>query len=826
MNKEQGGADGSHDQQESAQDLSDSAEEKTLSPDRPSAKAVPEKRREAKITSKENEKSPKRNSSVRGAVGESLTSLSSEDDLKALRMRKKSSAADLLDPSPESVSVLPSQPHVKKSLRASPAAQAQVPSSYRGPVPIAGVKPAAAVEDDMEVSVDIPRNRAPRSSLLVPRSSAIRGDVENEDKPKVAAKSTQQKVISPMPASSGDKVSNSVPIRAQAANPLQRESFVRQSFERMSVTDDFVEDMPIRVVVRKRPISTIETNRGDRDVMDIHPGGVVLLHEPKVKVDLSKVVESHEFIFDDAFQATDSNEVIYNRTVKGLVSSIFSGGKATCFAYGQTGSGKTFTMMGSSPGNPSATSKNAGLYVLAARDIFIHLEKQPNRNLKVFCSCFEIYSGKLFDLLNDRSIIKCLEDSKQQVHLAGLSEHEVLNQQELLDLMSKAHNFRSVGSTGANLESSRSHQVLQIVVRAGSAANPVMNDAKARRPGGVVGRPSVAASSAFAKSISGKLSFIDLAGSERGADVTDSSKQTRLEGAEINTSLLALKEVIRSLVYRKTNPTGHTPFRGSKLTQVLKDSFVGDNTRTCMVACVSPSQFNCEHTLNTLRYADRVKEHAQSTPSVPAAGGAAVPVPRQMEDDLPSSPSRLGRQSSGSSVSYESKDDDSYVRRNSAARASMADSTPPRPSSAPLRDSIQRQSLDNGADMNDSPSVAEESPSKSLLATNERMKLAYIKQKSGIAASRRVSGNSSLSAIAASKREEEEEMATCQRDSVNFKPSPQRAKEEPIESLSDSSKMIQQTMNMIGAHRSGITDMVEVLYFLSRFFLISACRCM
>ena len=85
--------------------------------------------------------------------------------------------------------------------------------------------------------------------------------------------------------------------------------------------------------------------------------------------------------------------------------------------------------------------------------------------------------------------------------------------------------------------------------------------------------------------------------------------QTRLEGAEINTSLLALKEVIRSLERKH----GHTPFRGSKLTQVLKDSFVGDKSRTCMIACVSPSHSNCEHTLNTLRYADRVKEHQSST---------------------------------------------------------------------------------------------------------------------------------------------------------------------------------------------------------------------
>ena len=119
--------------------------------------------------------------------------------------------------------------------------------------------------------------------------------------------------------------------------------------------------------------------------------------------------------------------------------------------------------------------------------------------------------------------------------------------------------------------------------------------------------------------VEGKLSFIDLAGSERGADTTHSSKQTRMEGAEINTSLLALKEVIRSLERKQ----GHTPFRGSKLTQVLKDSFVGEKTRTCMVACVSPSHVNCEHTLNTLRYADRVKEHTSSDGG--GAGGGGQP---------------------------------------------------------------------------------------------------------------------------------------------------------------------------------------------------------
>ena len=203
---------------------------------------------------------------------------------------------------------------------------------------------------------------------------------------------------------------------------------------------------------------------------------------------------------------------------------------------------------------------------------------------QVMVSCFEIYGGKLFDLLNARGVVRCLEDAKQQVQLPGLTEHPVDSVDALLDMMSRAHDQRSTGSTGANEESSRSHQVLQL-----SLQIPTRNK---RTP--------------FKKV--GQLTFIDLAGSERGADTTHNSKQTRMEGAEINTSLLALKEVIRSLERKQ----GHTPFRGSKLTQVLKDSFVGENTRTCMVACVSPSMANCEHTLNTLRYADRVKEHQQS----------------------------------------------------------------------------------------------------------------------------------------------------------------------------------------------------------------------
>jgi hypothetical protein len=101
-----------------------------------------------------------------------------------------------------------------------------------------------------------------------------------------------------------------------------------------------------------------------------------------------------------------------------------------------------------------------------------------------------------------------------------------------------------------------------------------------------------------------RFTFIDLAGSERGADRADVAKEVRLEGAEINKSLLALKECIRAL----DQDSSHLPFRQSKLTQVLKDSFLGGRCKTCMIATVSPSIAHFEHTLNTLRYADRVKE--------------------------------------------------------------------------------------------------------------------------------------------------------------------------------------------------------------------------
>ena len=201
------------------------------------------------------------------------------------------------------------------------------------------------------------------------------------------------------------------------------------------------------------------------------------------------------------------------------------------------------------------------------------MEMEDNSELTVGVSFYDIYCGKAYDLLNDRKQCPIRVDAKDNVNIVGLTENMIENVESLMSLIKYGFSMRITGQTGANDQSSRSHAILQISVRKSNGK------------------------------LKGKLNFIDLAGSERGADVTNTKKQTRIDGAEINKSLLALKECIRALDLEKK----HLPFRGSKLTLVLKDSFMG-KCKTVMIGNISPGKISCEHSLNTLRYADRVKE--------------------------------------------------------------------------------------------------------------------------------------------------------------------------------------------------------------------------
>ena len=141
------------------------------------------------------------------------------------------------------------------------------------------------------------------------------------------------------------------------------------------------------------------------------------------------------------------------------------------------------------------------------------------------------------------------------------------------DIIDFGHSERTTHCTAANDTSSRSHAICQVKVK-DSAGKTI-----------------------------GKLLLVDLAGSERAADTQSNNRQRRMEGAEINKSLLALKECIRAL----DTKSGHVPFRASKLSMVLRDSFLGNNAKIVMIACINPGSSSADHTLNTLRYAERLK---------------------------------------------------------------------------------------------------------------------------------------------------------------------------------------------------------------------------
>eukprot|EP01059_Diplonema_ambulator_P028160 TRINITY_DN46897_c0_g1_i1.p1 TRINITY_DN46897_c0_g1~~TRINITY_DN46897_c0_g1_i1.p1 ORF type:complete len:506 (+),score=185.15 TRINITY_DN46897_c0_g1_i1:43-1560(+) len=344
----------------------------------------------------------------------------------------------------------------------------------------------------------------------------------------------------------------------------------------------------ITVAVRKRPLMRHEKDKGGTDVVEVAKRNSLVVSEPKIRYDLTKYTECHGYTFDRVFKDTEDNSSVYQDVCRPLLDTFFSGGNATCFAYGQTGSGKTHTMLGK--------KGDKGIYILAAEEIFNRVGGRDAAG--VFVSFYEIYGRKLFDLLNERAKLVAREDGDKNINICGLSEHEVTSVDSLMGLMSQGAEQRCTGTTAANSDSSRSHAVLKIELQ----------DKSTRRSKGV-------------------MSFIDLAGNERGSDTMDADRQTRVEGAEINKSLLALKECIRALGMGKA----HVPFRGSILTEVLRDSFLG-NSRTTMIAHISPSSTNCEHSLNTLRYTDRVKGLKQDRKG---SGNVRKPIAGRRSDAKP-----------------------------------------------------------------------------------------------------------------------------------------------------------------------------------------------
>jgi hypothetical protein len=262
--------------------------------------------------------------------------------------------------------------------------------------------------------------------------------------------------------------------RSQVAYLREDHAAERELFGTDADLDSTDYDMRIRVIVRKRPVNRSEQSlSGGIDV--IHPldygeYGRILVYQPKTRVDLTKEIETVPFAFDNVFDETSTNVQIYERSIRNLIGPFFAGQWSSIFAYGQTGSGKTYTMMGSNmtgmvAGTATDDESNLGLYYLAALDIFDMAKLPQCSHLTVGVSLFEIYGGKLYDLLNARKQVKCLEDRNGTVCFPGLSEHPVSEPDQLMELIGEGAANRSTGTTSRNADSSRSHAVLQLTLR-------------------------------------------------------------------------------------------------------------------------------------------------------------------------------------------------------------------------------------------------------------------------------------------------------------------------------------------------------------------------
>ncbi|KAM0275986.1 hypothetical protein ACHAQH_007204 [Verticillium albo-atrum] len=289
-----------------------------------------------------------------------------------------------------------------------------------------------------------------------------------------------------------------------------------------------------------------------------------------------KKVKDQVFAFDRIFDDNATQNDVYEATTRTLLDSVLDGYNATVFAYGATGCGKTHTITG--------TSQHPGIIFLTMQELFEKIaDRSQDKTTEITLSYLEIYNETIRDLLvpgGSKQGLMLREDSNQAVSVAGLTSHHPKDVQEVMDMIVRGNEFRTVSPTEANATSSRSHAVLQI--------NVAQKDRNAD-----VNEPHTMAT----------LSIIDLAGSER-ASATKNRGERLLEGANINKSLLALGSCINALCDpRKKN---HVPYRNSKLTRLLKFS-LGGNCKTVMIVCVSPSSVHFDETQNTLRYANRAK---------------------------------------------------------------------------------------------------------------------------------------------------------------------------------------------------------------------------
>eukprot|EP00906_Rhabdomonas_costata_P005169 RCo007756 len=351
----------------------------------------------------------------------------------------------------------------------------------------------------------------------------------------------------------------------------------------------------VQVVVRFRPENDKEKARGGAMCVTIPRG-----NSTEVTIDCANPAFGQKlFTFDKVFPMDSTQDEVFELIGLPLVDSVVSGYNGTILAYGQTASGKTHAMMGPAGGTVDVLSEGSsdynqrGLIPRILCTLFEALQRLPPAEVawSVTLSMFELYKEQIRDLLTGPSSAgleyRIREDivSGKGIYVENLTESQVTSAAEVLEIIRKGTSNRVVARTDANDTSSRSHSLVQVVV---NQINFVQGGTKT----------------------TGRLNLVDLAGSEK-VGKTGAEGDRLKEAQAINLSLTLLGQVI----YKLTDGHSlHIPYRDSKLTRLLQDSF-GGNSRTTLLCACSPSSYNQQETISTLQFASRAK-HIQNKPRV------------------------------------------------------------------------------------------------------------------------------------------------------------------------------------------------------------------
>ncbi|XP_008789959.2 kinesin-like protein KIN-12G [Phoenix dactylifera] len=351
--------------------------------------------------------------------------------------------------------------------------------------------------------------------------------------------------------------------------------------QRFDLQEDpsFWKDHNVQVVIRIRPLSNSEISlQGhNRCVRQESCQSITWTGHPESRFTFDLVADEHV-----------SQEKLFKVAGIPMVENCVAGYNSCMFAYGQTGSGKTHTMLGDIEGGTRRHSVNCGMTPRVFEHLFsrIQKEKESRRDEKLQftckCSFLEIYNEQILDLLNPSSVnLQIREDAKKGVHVETLSEFEVSSARDVMQQLIQGAANRKVAATNMNRASSRSHSVFTCVIESKWESQGVTHHRYAR------------------------LNLVDLAGSER--QKSSGAEGDRLkEATNINKSLSTLGLVIMNLVSISNGKSLHVPYRDSKLTFLLQDS-LGGNSKTIIIANISPSNCCGLETLSTLKFAQRAK---------------------------------------------------------------------------------------------------------------------------------------------------------------------------------------------------------------------------